>query len=76
MNTVSMPGFTAETALRSRSVMISVGGRRSLGFSCDWLGCVCQGVDDCIDLWVNTDLCSGSIICYGGSRGYCYCVRK
>lgn len=73
MNTVSMPRFTAETALRSRSVARPVWGRRGLGFSCDWLGCSCHGVDDCIDLWVNTDLCSGSIICYGD---YCYCVRK
>jgi hypothetical protein len=80
MNIMSMPGFTAETTIGSRGFLRSVsGGRRGLGFSCDPLGCVCRGTDDCIDLWVNTDLCSGSIICYGdaaGGRGYCYCVRK
>jgi hypothetical protein len=72
--TMRMPGFNAEAAMGRTFFRV---GRGGLGFSCDPIGCVCRGADDCIDLWVNTDLCSGSIICYGeGDLSYCYCVRK
>ena len=73
MKTMRMPGFTAEAAMRVMNARRGGGGGGALGFSCDPIGCVCIGTDDCIDLWVNTNLCSTSIICYDG---YCYCVRN
>ena len=79
MSSTRMPGFSAEAAIQRRMrARIVGGGGGPIDPRCDDLGCVCTSVDDCVDLWVNTDLCSTSIICYGEipDNFYCYCARK
>jgi hypothetical protein len=82
MSNMRMPGFSAEAAIQRRMTarlpVIVGGGGGPVDPRCDGVGCVCTSVDDCIDLWVNTDLCSTSIICYGEipNNFYCYCVQK
>lgn len=51
-------------------------GLGSTNFRCARHSCRCSGVDDCIDLLVDTNLCGTYITCtFDGAEPECYCLR-
>ena len=51
-------------------------GGGTANFRCSSHSCRCWGVDDCVDLFVNTDLCGDYITCDFSGDPVCYCLRK
>jgi hypothetical protein len=81
---VTLQAFKAMTHAGSRSLadtLTSIGGGGTVGgvgvsnFACGRNSCRCHGVDDCIDLMVNTTLCGTYITCTFNGEPSCYCVR-
>jgi hypothetical protein len=72
--------FGGSTAIQNRGAADAL---RSIGraggasnFVCSRTFCTCRGTDDCVDLWVNTDLCGPDNINCSPDLSYCTCRRK
>src|SRR5579863_2244743 len=74
--TQALKGSGAIQTRRTAEAVSAILGGGTLGFSCGQNSCRCNGIDDCIDLLVNTNLCGDYIDCtYRGVNSTCYCVR-
>ena len=69
-------GRNGDTEPRRRRACRAIGGAGGASnFVCSRTFCTCRGTDDCVDLWVNTDLCGPDNINCSPDLSYCTCRR-